>query len=123
MPNAICHFEIGVRDNKKAAEFYSKLFEWKMESPAGPAIAAGSPQVTMIRTGGDVGGHLNTLGHEPHNYTIFYVMVEDVAASIAKAESLGGTKIVGPLPVPGSGVFAWIRDPEGNVIGIYTEKK
>jgi len=57
----------------------------------------------MIRTGDDVSGHLNSLGHEPHNYTIFYIMVEDVAASITKAESLGGKKLVGPFPCRGEG--------------------
>ena len=120
--NQICHFEIGVRDARKAADFYSKLFDWKMEPPADPAIAAANPQVIRMRTGGDVGGHLNTLGHEPHNYTIFYVMVDDVAGTIARAEAAGGKRLVGPAPVPGAGTFAWIKDPEGNVIGVYTEK-
>ena len=114
MINKICHFEIGCRDSARAKDFYSKLFEWRFEK-AGPG--------EMIRTGDDVGGHINSLGHEPHNYTIFYIMVDDLAASIAKAESLGGKKLVGPVPVPGSGTFAWIADPEGNTIGVYTEDK
>ena len=45
----------------------------------------GEEHATYIRTGQepghDVGGHLTSLGHEPHNYTIFYVMVPDVAAA------------------------------------------
>ena len=115
MPNFICHFEIGVRDKQKAGEFYSKLFEWKTEN------ARDGSGALMLRTGADVGGHLNSLGHEPHNYTIFYVMVDDVAETIRKAEQLGGKKLVGPLPVGPEGSFAWIRDPEGNVIGVYKE--
>src|SRR5436190_19370455 len=78
--NHICHFEIGCRDRAKAAAFYSKMFEWKMEDHGAS---------TGVRTGADVGGHLNALGHEPHNYTIFYVMVDDVATALAKAVSLG----------------------------------
>src|SRR5437762_9241450 len=104
MINKLCHFEIGCRDQAHTKDFYSKLFDWRFEQ-AGPG--------EMIRTGDDVSGHLNSLGHEPHNYTIFYIMVEDVAASVAKAESLGGKKLVGPVPVPGRGTFAWIADPEG----------
>jgi len=117
MPNPICHFEIGIRDQGKAGQFYSGLFDWKTEP------ARDGSGHTMLSTGTEVGGHLNTLGHEPHNYTIFYVMVDDVAATIKKAEALGGSKIVGPLPVgPDGGEFAWLRDPEGNVIGVYQQK-
>ncbi len=115
MSNPIVHFEIGCRDREKQSQFYGKLFEWKMEP---------NPMVTMIRTGGDVGGHLNQLGHEPHNYTIFYVGVDSCEAALEKAISLGGKKLVGPVAVPGSETwFAWMTDPEGNVIGLYSEKK
>jgi uncharacterized protein len=108
--NSIVHFEIGCRDKEKAKAFYGKLFEWKVEE---------LPHATMLRTGGDVGGHLNALGDEPHNYVLFYVGVTNLGESIEKAESLGGTRLVGPEAVPGGGRFAWIRDPEGNVIGLY----
>ena len=114
MTNNICHFEIGCRDREKSADFYSKLFDWKMEA---------NPVGTMIRTGGDIGGHLNQLGHEPHNYTIFYVMVDDVAAALEKAVSLGGRKLVGPVPLPNNTLFGWFADPEGNTIGVYAEAK
>jgi predicted enzyme related to lactoylglutathione lyase len=114
MINQICHVEIGCRDRSKTTDFYSKMFEWEMQV---------EPHMTAIRTGGDVGGHINSLGHDPHTYTMFYVMVDDVAASLAKAESLGGKKIVGPLPLPDGASFGWFADPEGNMIGVYAAKK
>ena len=114
MPNHICHFEIGCRDRAKAAEFYSKMFEWKVQD---------DPHATSVRTGGDVGGHINSLGHEPHVYTIFYVMVDDVATALMKAVSLGGKKIVGPVPLPNGTSFGWFADPEGNTVGVYGEAK
>ena len=114
MMNQICHFEIGCRDRQKAAEFYSKMFDWKIQE---------DPTTTRLRTGGDIGGHINSLGHEPHNYTLFYIMVEDVKTALEKAESLGGKKIVGPVPLPGGGTFGWFSDPEGNTIGVYGETK
>ena len=112
MPNSICHFEIGCRDDAKTKEFFSQLFDWKMEQ-VGPA--------TMIRTGGDVGGHITALGHEPYNYTIFYVKVDDVKAYLEKATSLGGKMVVPPVAIPG-GIFAWFADPEGNTIGLFQEQ-
>lgn len=112
MTNHICHFEIGCRDRAKTADFYSKMFEWKMQD---------DPNATYVRTGSDVGGHINSLGHEPQNYTIFYIMVDDVATALARAESLGGKKLVGPVPLPNGTSFGWFADPEGNTIGVYAE--
>jgi hypothetical protein len=114
MPNNICHFEIGCRDRARTGEFYSKMFDWTLTS---------EPATTRIRTGGDVGGHINSLGHEPHNYTIFYVMVDDVGAALAKAATLGGKQVVGPVPLPDRTQFGWFTDPEGNLIGVYSEAK
>ena len=90
------------------------MFEWTMQSDA---------RGTKIKTGGDIGGHINSLGHEPHNYTAFYVMVDDVAAALTKAASLGGKKLVGPVPLPDGTSFGWFADPEGNMIGVYAQNK
>jgi len=114
MPNSICHVEIGCRDREKTSAFYSQMFDWKLEADA---------HGTAIRTGGDIGGHLNSLGHEPHTYTIFYVMVDDVETALARAVTLGGKRIVGPVPLPNNTAFGWFSDPEGNVIGVYAETK
>jgi predicted enzyme related to lactoylglutathione lyase len=88
------------------------MFAWTIGS---------DPHGSFFKTGGDIGGHINALGHEPHNYTIFYVMVDDVAAALAKAGSLGGKKLVGPVPLPNGTTFGWFADPEGNMIGVYAE--
>jgi len=114
MANQICHFEIGCRDREKASAFYSKMFAWTLQADA---------HGTAIKTGGDVGGHLNALGHEPHNYTLFYVMVDDVETALARAAELGGKRLVGPVPLPNNTAFGWFADPEGNMIGVYAERK
>jgi hypothetical protein len=113
MGRPVVHFEIGCRDSAKTREFYAKLFDWQMTA-MGPAtmIAPESP---------GIGGHISTLGHEPHHYTIFYVDVEDVAAYLKKAESLGGKTLVPPVEIP-SGTFAWMQDPEGNTVGLWKAK-
>ncbi len=101
----VIHFEIGCRDSARTQQLYRDLFDWKIEARAGTIQGAGVP------------GHITALGHEPHQYTMFYVQVEDVAAHIAKAESLGCKKLVGPIKIP-AGTFAWISDPDGNQIGL-----
>ena len=75
----------------------------------------------MIDTGDDEGitGHISALGHEPHNYTLVYVQVDDLDAYVAKAVELGGASIVPPTEVPGMGHFAWIADNEGTFVGLW----
>ena len=108
----VVHFEIGCKNSEKTVGFYSKLFDWKVEQ-YGPAA--------MINTGDSTGimGHINSLGHEPHNYVCIYAQVDDLPASIKKAESLGGKAMIPPTEVPGMGHFAWIKDPEGTIFGLW----
>jgi len=112
MGNPVVHFEIGCRDTGPAAAFYTELCGWKTQQ-FGPAA--------MIDTGSKEGvqGHFTALGHEPFKYTMFYVGVDDIAASVAKAQSLGGKVVVPKQDVPNYGSFAWISDPDGNVIGLW----
>ena len=112
MGSPVVHFEIGCRDKERTAAFYRDAFGWEIDSgPSG-----------RIRTGSDdaVGGHVTALGHEPHNYVLFYVGVPNLEDSIARIEALGGKKLVGPIDLP-SGRFAWIADVEGTTIGIYQD--
>jgi predicted enzyme related to lactoylglutathione lyase len=63
---------------------------------------------------GGVGGGLD---FEPH--VMFYVGVEDIEGPLAKAESLGGTRRLGPERVEGRDlVIGHFTDPEGNLIGV-----
>ncbi len=109
--NPVVHFEIGCRDLAKTKAFYGKLFEWDI-APSG-----------VINTGGEgIGGHITSLGHEPHNYVTVYVQVEDLQASLDKAVALGGKVLVPAIPIP-TGKFAWIADPEGNMVALLQPKK
>lgn len=45
--------------------------------------------------------------------------VDDLAAALAKIESLGGTTAMPPMDIPdGSVSIAMFRDPAGNLIGL-----
>ncbi len=114
MGRPVVHFEIGCKDKAATGQFYSRLFDWET-AEAGPA--------TMIDTAAGLGipGHITSLGHEPHHYTIFYVEVDDIAAYLQKAIELGGRMLVPRIPIP-AGAFAWIADPEGNTVGLLERK-
>lgn len=114
MGQPVVHFEIGCSDMGKTADFFKRLFDWEVQA-MGPA--------TMINTGasGGIQGHISSLGHEPHHYTIFYVKVDDVQTYLDKAAALGGKTLVPPVQIP-MGTFAWFADPEGNTIGLWKDK-
>jgi predicted enzyme related to lactoylglutathione lyase len=46
------------------------------------------------------------------------VGVPEVEAALQKAESLGGTRKMGPEGTPGTLVVGQFTDPEGNLIGV-----
>lgn len=117
----VVHFEIGCKDNAKTAGFYSKLLGWNMQA-YGPASMIDTGNCTndgKVAGPPNINGHINSLGHEPHNYCVVYAMVDDLEGTIKKAQELGGSPLVPPQEVPGMGHFAWIKDPEGTIFGLW----
>lgn len=117
MPNPVVHFEIGCRDKARTAAFYRSLFDW----PIGDDAAA-APVIDIPAAPGGIAGHISSLGHEPFHYLLVYVEVVDVAATLARAGSLGGAAIVGPVPLPDGRRFAWFKDPDGTPIGLISPR-
>ena len=110
----IVHFEIGCRDRAKTTHFFSELFGWHIQDGPASAIDTGAAH--------GIPGHISSLGHEPHHYTMFYVEVDDVQAYLDKATALGGKTLVPPIKIP-TGTFAWLSDLDGNTIGILKPKE
>ncbi len=118
MPAPVVHFELGFKNSQKAATFYGPLFGWEFHA-AGPAMMLGNIGPMAPKPTPGIGGHFNALGHEPHNYCVVYVQVDDLAATLKHAGTFGGATVVPPTEVPGMGTFAWLKDPEGNLVGLW----
>lgn len=112
MANPVVHFEIGCRDKEATAAFYEAVFGWP-PSPYGPYGMS-------LDTGGGLPGHITALGHEPHTYVMVYIEVDDIAATLAAITAAGGQALVGPLPIPDGRSFAWFKDPQGNMLGLFS---
>jgi hypothetical protein len=114
MAHPVVHFEIGCKDKETTSAFYQNVFGWTIDP--GP--------MGMIDTGSKAGiaGHVAALGHEPHQFTHFYIETDDVAASLQQVEAAGGKTVVPPVPIP-TGTFAWFSDPEGNTVGLWKPTK
>lgn len=127
MPAPVVHFEIGCQDIAKTRAFYAGVLGWEY-MPSGPttppnmAMTANLGPMAPAKTEG-IGGHLNSLGHPPHQYVTIYAQVDDIDATLTKVASLGGSTVVPKMEVPGAGWFAWFKDPEGNCIGLWTSMR
>lgn len=111
MTNPVIHFEIGARDSASLRDFYERLFGWKFDTT--------DPNYSLFPgTDSGIGGGLMQLREGMPDYVTVYVGVGDLAATLTRAEELGGGTLVEPTPIPPVGEFAMMRDPEGHVIGL-----
>jgi predicted enzyme related to lactoylglutathione lyase len=114
----VVHFEIIGKDPDKLRNYYSELFGWEFntDNPMNYGIVQreGNVNADGVGVGGGVGaGPEGYAGH-----VTFYVEVPDVEAALAKAESLGGTRMMGPHKVMDQLEVGLFTDPEGHVIGV-----
>ena len=121
MGQPVVHFEVLGKDAEKTQSYYSELFGWDIqalpfENPTNYGLVGREENTNVegIGIGGGVGGAPE--GYPGH--VTFYVEVPDVEAALAKAESLGGKRMMGPDQVPGGPVIGLFQDPDGNTVGV-----
>lgn len=114
MGEPVVHWEIGARDPKKLQAFYAALFDWQID----PSNPMGYGIVQTGGEGGINGGIMDATDGE--TYLTFYVQVSDLQSYLDRAESLGGRVVLPPTPIPGVGAIAAFRDPEENLIGLFS---
>jgi len=119
-----CWIELATSDQAAAKKFYTSLFGWSTDdSPMGPGAF-----YTMFRQQGkEVGGGYTLMPDQvkmnvPPNWLV-YVAVADADASAAKAKSLGGNVLAGPMDVMELGRMAVIADPTGAVFAVWQAKQ
>jgi predicted enzyme related to lactoylglutathione lyase len=115
------HFEIHATNPQALIDFYTNLFGWTFNKFAGG-------EYWMINTGPDTqpginGGLLPRPGPAPGpmaspNAFVITVDVEDLDASLAKAQGAGALTCVPKMAVPGIGWLAYLKDPDGNIFGM-----
>jgi uncharacterized protein len=123
MAQPVVHFEIIGTDPEKLRSYYGELFGWEFDTSSLVSGAVSEPtnygfveQNTTsdgIGIPGGIGG-----GSDFVCRAIFYVGVPDIEAALQKAESLGGTRRMGPEQAPTGLVVGHFTDPEGNLIGV-----
>jgi predicted enzyme related to lactoylglutathione lyase len=117
MANPFVQVELVTQDLQKSRDFYSQLFDWKLEH-----VSMGAESYTLIGVGKDSGGVGGLMMKAPvagvPTFWLSYVLVDDIRASTEKAKSLGATVIRDVTEVP-AGWFSIIRDPQGAMLGLW----
>jgi uncharacterized protein len=118
MGQPVVHFEIIGKDAEKLMGYYSELFGWEFnaDNPMnyGTVDREANTNADGIGIGGGVGA--GPEGYDGH--VTFYIEVPDVEASLAKAESLGGSRMMGPEKVTEGIEVGLFNDPEGRTVGV-----
>jgi uncharacterized protein len=104
-------FEVLGSDAARTQAFYTEMFGW--------TVKPDDPRYGLVDTGAGRGiqGGLGAGGQE--NWATVYASVPDVERTLARAEQLGGTRVYGPMAVDDHMQTGAIRDPAGNVFGVY----
>jgi len=112
-------FDLPVSDLADAMSFYEGLLNWNYRQMEDSPLA----DYVMIEAGGELIGGLRKVSPSPRqrpSSPILYFTVEQLVVKVARAKELGA-EVVGPTVDLGKerGRYQWIRDREGNLIGLW----
>lgn len=121
MSGRVVYFEIPTDDPQRAAVFYGSAFGWDLSSmpgmgytlaSTGPSGDHGPTQPGFIN-----GGMLRRCEEVPS--PVITIAVDDMVAALAAIEQNGGSTVRGKEPVGDMGFAAYVKDSEGNVLGLW----
>lgn len=118
MGTPVVHFEIMGGKGNELEVFYRELFGWKINS--------NNPmKYGVVETGGGPVGINGGVGpsNDGNRRVSIYARVEDLKATLDRAESLGGKTVLPPSEVPGGPKLALLADPAGNITGLLLGKQ
>ena len=123
-PGEFCWNELITSDTAGAKDFYGQLFGWASED-----MDMGDKTYTMFRAPGApegpegmTAGMIESPMPEMPPLWLSYVIVEDVAATLDKAVSLGATVVKETTDIP-MGTFAVFTDPQGATFAIWKKRE
>jgi predicted enzyme related to lactoylglutathione lyase len=122
MPGVPCWVDTSQPDPNAVLDFYGGLFGWDFEDVM-PPDSDGNYFIGRIR-----GGDVAAVGSIPEGLPSVaawntYVAVESADDTASKVRDAGGSAVLEPFDVPGSGRMAVFADPEGAVFGVWQARE
>jgi predicted enzyme related to lactoylglutathione lyase len=119
MPRPV-HFEIHATEPEAVLRFYQSVFGWQFQR-------WGDVPYWTTETGttspGIDGAVLQRVGEspadgQPVNAFVVTVQVENLDTTLSTVMENGGSLALEKQSYPGVGVVAYVKDPDGNILGI-----
>ena len=122
----VVHFELVADNVERAKKFYSETFGWKMNNMPGVGYTiihtAPTDEKGMMRESGAINGGLMER-KDPWNHPIIVLHVEDLPIALVKVKANGGEVVREEMPAGEMGIVGYVKDTEGNLIGLFQAKK
>ena len=122
----VCRFEIPYSDKARASAFYQNVFGWQINDAPGEmpySFAVTTPVNEQMRPkeAGGINGGLYRRGDAEGGSAspVVVIEVDSCEQRIADVEKAGGSNVIGPTEIPGMGIYAQVKDPEDNIIGLW----
>jgi len=118
MGQPVVHFEVVGKDGDKLKKYYSELFGWEIDSNNEMSYGMVSREGNQAPDGLGIGGGIGAGPEGYEGHVTFYVAVDDIEEALQKAESLGGSRVMGPERIMDMLALGQFKDPEGHLIGL-----
>jgi predicted enzyme related to lactoylglutathione lyase len=124
----LVHFEIPVDNLEGARKFYSEMFDWKLQDwpmPDGSTyIGVHTTPIDEktrmpLRAGAINGGIMKRT--DKAKAPIFAVQVKSIDDKVKDIEKAGGKVVTPKMDMMGMGFYAYVSDPDGNVLGLWED--
>ncbi|MGZ4508030.1 MAG: VOC family protein [Blastococcus sp.] len=121
MSGRVVHFEIPFDNGDRARSFYKEIFGWQLQEMPGM-------DYTMVATGpgeqgpsepGFINGGMLARSDSASGGPVVVIDVDSIDETLIKIEDTKGVVVTPKQPVGDMGFTAYVKDPEGNVIGLW----
>jgi predicted enzyme related to lactoylglutathione lyase len=109
MGQPVVHFEIVGQDGDRLRSYYADLFGWQADADNPMRYGVLPREANLNADGIGIGGGIAGGPEGYPGHVTVYVEVPDVEASLAQAEALGGTRVMGPEQVMERNVMGVIQ--------------
>ena len=109
----IIHVELTAADLGQAATFYAEAFGWQPE----PSPFVEGYLGAQTGEGDGIDGAIMSREYQQQT-TIAWIQVDDLDATLDAVVKAGGARAGEVQELPGVGRLAYVRDPEGTVLGL-----
>jgi uncharacterized protein len=122
----VVHFEIPADDLDRAKSFYGSVFGWELQT-----MPMDGGEYTSVRTTdvdeetqlptepGAINGGMFVRNESTVTTPVITIDVDGIDDALKQIEAEGGSTVTPRTAIPGMGAFAYFKDPEGNVMGLW----